>query len=708
MAGSSVGSDIFAVLILLLVASLVLLLLRHFLPLRTTPAYLLTPIFLSLALPISIILLVPIDLASTSITNDETARGIWLPERVLLVAWRITYWLTFALTWYVVNTPFTYLDADIRRVILPLLGEYVDSGYRTSKDRIIYSLRSNARYQIIVLGCATVGLVYVYFQNDFAGTTVKSMVMALAYCWGLIQAIYLMGHGLVSVPRRLFRNASTSGRLRRVQSHAPQLHDRLEDSTTELNELESHVRLLRQRKNGISRDHQEWIEEIADSSSYSPAPVGLPPLPHAATPPIPAVITDRYLADLTRRLNRARHKRVRFADGWNRLVQEAVDLQAIIDATASRKLDLGKPSPSASKLEQVTILTPFLRYLLYSRVMPVVRITLGVISSTASICVIYSEIIKLISPRYSIISLTVVYHPNTESYVGFGGQLTAILWITYMCFAALASFDDVKVWGNRALVRRNTYGESACWYGGQIAKLTTPLAYNFVTLLSQSVYRKTAFFQFLGRLIVLTPLGKGFDYFFPTFILIPVCATLFNLYGRARNIFGYGIVDEDEEQNPTGFGTGGWREGRDLIERDLNARSDGGLSTPLEGRASSPMPGYRTSRATPERQPRLTAQPRSPHAYISPGEHSDTTPRQPSRLSVAIQAAESDDEGFLSGFAHRVRNTIDSVEMPDWIGKRPKWMGGVDGRTDSSSRADAGRGLWRWFGGRPADGRVRL
>ena len=97
---SSIGSDAFALLSLASISIFVLLLLRHFLPLRTTPAYLVVPIFLALALPISIILLVPIDLASSSRTDDEAARGIWLPDGVLLVAWRITYWLTFALTWY--------------------------------------------------------------------------------------------------------------------------------------------------------------------------------------------------------------------------------------------------------------------------------------------------------------------------------------------------------------------------------------------------------------------------------------------------------------------------------------------------------------------------------------------------------------------------------------------------------------------------------
>lgn len=96
---SSLGSDVFAFLSLFLISICVLLLLRHFLPLRTTPAYLLTPIFLAIALPVSIILLVPIDLASSLRSNDDASRGVWLPAGVILVAWRVAYWLTFALTW---------------------------------------------------------------------------------------------------------------------------------------------------------------------------------------------------------------------------------------------------------------------------------------------------------------------------------------------------------------------------------------------------------------------------------------------------------------------------------------------------------------------------------------------------------------------------------------------------------------------------------
>jgi hypothetical protein len=96
----SVGSNVFFALALCSISVLVLLLLRRFLTIRATPAYILVPIFLALALPASVVLLVPIDLASSS--RDGTGpKAIWLPDRVVLVCWRIAYWLIFMLTWYV-------------------------------------------------------------------------------------------------------------------------------------------------------------------------------------------------------------------------------------------------------------------------------------------------------------------------------------------------------------------------------------------------------------------------------------------------------------------------------------------------------------------------------------------------------------------------------------------------------------------------------
>ena len=83
--------------------------------------------------------------------------------------------------------------------------------------------------------------------------SLKSLVMALAYCWGLVLAIYLMGHGLVAIPRRLFRNASLSGKLKRIQSRAAKVHEKMEDAIQNLEDLEAQVVELSQRKAGSAR-----------------------------------------------------------------------------------------------------------------------------------------------------------------------------------------------------------------------------------------------------------------------------------------------------------------------------------------------------------------------------------------------------------------------------------------------------------------------
>ncbi|KAL8801625.1 MAG: hypothetical protein Q9200_006886, partial [Gallowayella weberi] len=414
-----------------------------------------------------------------------------------------------------------------------------------------------------------------------------------------------MGHGLVAVPRRLYRNANISTRLRRIQSQAPAVNEKLMDSISLLEDLESQLMQLRQRKNGISRDHQEWIEELSDGSSLPESRLVsvTPRTPNAA---IPAVITDRYLAELSRKVNRARHKRLRFIDTWNRLVQEAGDTQAILDASASRRLDF---SSSSSSFERIKILTPYTRYLLHYHILPPLRVFLAAVLALASICIIWSELVKYVAPQLSIIRFTIVSHrSDSDGKVHFAGQVMASLWMCYMCTAALASFSDVKVWGNRALVKRNTYGESATWYAGQVAKLTVPLAYNFLTFLPPDVHRETTFYKFLGQLINLTPLGKGFDFFFPIFILVPVCATLFNLYGRVKGVFRFDIVkdeDKEEEETAAAGGGGGWREGRRLIEREtLNDPEHLGLA---DRHASNPRLQNRYQDRIPNSSHRITA-----------------------------------------------------------------------------------------------------
>jgi hypothetical protein len=438
-----VGSVIFYCFSLVLISLLVLLLLRYYLPLRSTPAYLVVPVFLALALPANLILLVPIDLASNPI-NDEKPQGIWLPERALLVAWRISYWLTFALTW----------------AILPIIGEYVDSGDRDPKDKLLYSLRSNAKYHLMVISAGLIGAVYFFITEGFNFISLKALVMALAYAWGLILAIYLMGHGLVAVPKKLFKEARAGTRLRKLQSRAPKLYEKLMDATDDLQSYEHQVAMLRQRKNGTARDFQQWIAELSEMITLpeTRASAGTAAPPSRGT--VPQVITARYLADLTRKLKRTRHKTLRYQSEWQNLLASVVHAQSILDAKPSRRLVF----PNSKSLW----ISPTARYYLHAVVYPGLSYFGGFVLSIASAAIVWSELTKGFIPGISFVRVTIM-PKSTISF--FPSQLFAAFWISYMTCCTLFAASVLPLWGNRALVYRHTYPESTAWYAGQVAKL---------------------------------------------------------------------------------------------------------------------------------------------------------------------------------------------------------------------------------------------
>ena len=689
MAGNSpAGSTAFFVLALLTICGAVLLLLRYYLPLRTTPAFITVPVFLTIALPASIVLLVPIDLASSAGT-----KGIWLGDNVVYKSWRVTYWLTFVLSW----------------AILPLLGEYTDSGYREPKARFLYSVKSNGRYWAVMLATGVLGLVYFIWYNGFDLETLKGMVMAVAYAWSLALAIYLMGHGLVAFPRSLYRYASISGRLKRIQASAPKIHEKLEESLEKLDQYEAQVVQLKQRKNGTAREFQEWIDELAEKSSLPESRAPVVGRTNAAT--VPPVVTERYLADLTRKLKRARHAKVRFESEWDRVVQKAIRTQAILDSKASQRLEF-KDSPFRTRgtrfIDRIALPTPYTRYLLHVHVIPTLFYTAWVLTSLASLAVVWSECIRSLvrDPKLSVIGLTVVHHPpSSRGQIGFGGQAIAATWLCYMLTCSFFSLSEVKIWGNRALVRRNTYQESATWYSLQLAKLTVPLSYNFVTFMPRKIVHETSFFKLLGQYIDLTPVGEKFSDYFPSFVLVPVLATAFGLYGKIKRIGGFGDLLEDEADDAdAAAGISSWREGRALIEREIQTSSSAGggsLNLGLSHRAAR-------NGAPAER---YADEPSS--AASAAGPSSSSAARQP-RTQRRARNVDDDEEGegnFFTDFGARVRNTF---ETRDWGFERPRWMGGEEEvgrgstRRGQERREERGGGFLGLFGGRGDEGRVRL
>lgn len=566
---------------------------------------------------------------------------------MLLIAWRVCYWLCFVLTW----------------AILPILLSYSDSGHRSPQKRLLQSLRENARYHLTILSIGSVGLVYFFLTSGFRLYSIKGLLVALSYCYALFLAISLMGHGLVAIPRGLLQASSVSGTLRKLQRNAPRAYDKLIDASGNLEAVESELILLRQRKTGTALEFQEWIDEISEMAQIPAAPRGGAILGSRAS--VPPIITEEYLAALTRRLKLCIHRKARFSSEWESLVQAAADAQSILDSKSSRRLTFTKHFSSPTLLEKISPLNPYTRHLAYFYILPYIHIAAAALLATASTMIIWTELVHTIFPKLAVIRYTVVHHPSSSSgKIGFAGQCISGLWIAYMCFAAYYSLSAVKVWGNYALVHRGTSASSACFYASYAARLTVPLAYNFLTFLpEEEIVVKSVFYNFLGKLVNLTTISEGFNDFFPALVLVPVCATLFNLYGRVKGVFGFAdVVDEDAPEDA--FESGGWREGRDLIERELLGATAGVF---VRARGGGPSTSYGSASTS------------SPPRGNLPGPATARGARA-SRYRDEPDAEEEEaaDEGVWGGFVHRVRNTLDTVETPRWLAAqgRPKWMTG--------------------------------
>ncbi|KAK9472927.1 LMBR1-like membrane protein-domain-containing protein [Dipodascopsis tothii] len=570
------------------------LVINRYSELKRTPEYLIISLFLAVYIPFSIILLVPIDLASSS--SDGTPL-VSLPERATYAIWRVIYWLAFALTW----------------AILPMLQSYLESGHIDNTMRLKEALHANARYQIMTLCAGLVGLTYFIFYAGFSFTSLKALVIALSHSYSLILSIWLMGNGLVNLPRTTFVNASPDTRLRKLQQRAPRVHDSFVEASSRLAEVSAEVKSLVAVKDG---PYQEWIDDLLDS--ISPNTVATR---HASR----SQITEAYLSSLTRRLRTALTRKARFESEWNHLILNASEAMDIIEARKTHQLIFKR---------QRTRLPARYAYYHYDLIVPALSRVFGVLLAVVSVVLVWSEITEgtnaslfgLISARTS----------------GMVQEIFSFIVLAYMCIAAYSSLARIKIFNKYALVKRHTDSSSAIFYATQACRLTMPLSYNYVTM-SPEADAVSVFGRFLQRSINLTPLGEYFNAWLPRFVLIPVLFSIFNIFDRLRDCLGFGMEFGDDEDE-----VGNRIEGRDLINYELNGGRSAANAFLRSGR-STPAPSLNT---------RTAARPGSSFAVSQPSTFSD----EPEAGKVLGGIGRS-----IGGFASKIKDTIKDridVERP--------------------------------------------
>ncbi|KAK6203074.1 LMBR1-like membrane protein-domain-containing protein [Scheffersomyces amazonensis] len=502
------------------------------------PLYFSIPITLAVLIPLSIIFLLPIDyVQSNYISSSDTSVSPlnWLQDNVILILWKSNYWTTFLLTW----------------LLLPQLQEFYKSGYFTFKAKMYDSFKQNLKFQLILLGISLLGIIYLILEVGLTPNHLKLMIIALAHIYSLILALWLMSHGLITIPRNKWIEGNVINNLNHHYIKLPKLIDSLEDVKIEFKEDILKVLILTENFTSINnpQDFQfrDWILQLNGSIPNDLRDLVKRQYFHETTNSNSITrdqLTLSFMKRLTASFNSNLRKFQAYESEFESLFIKLTHLEDILEA---------KTNNSKQLIFRVNnyrvLLSPRFNFLYWYYIRPISSRILSLFYFAMSFIILQSEFFH--STRLSLVNF--IYQSLRFPVLQF--TFTSIFF-SYMLFASLNSLTQLKIFNMYHLVPHNSDPVSACFYTTYIARLTIPLSYNFLTLF---LSRTSQFENWFGQSIHLTGLFNLMNNWLPRLLLIPVLLTAFNIYDKLKKKIGLGdiydnwvLFDDDDSVNEHG------------------------------------------------------------------------------------------------------------------------------------------------------------
>ncbi|AOA60906.1 hypothetical protein PP7435_CHR1-0595 [Komagataella phaffii CBS 7435] len=511
-----------------LVATLLLaiLFIRRYIDYREVSLPLLATLTLSIYLPLSIVFLLPLDIYN----GGSESEG-----KIIYRMWQLNYWLTFLLTW----------------ALLPFFQYYTRSGYYDAKDKATDSINKLIRYQLALLTVGFSILAYCLLTGKFKLKSLKSIVITCSHIYSLTIALWMMSHGLISIPKSIYRRSSVDVNqlYLKIPSLSTSKHDHL------LNYKDVCYKIMKYPRNP---ENSEWLDSLIDKIPAS-----------IRTESNHSVLIDgadsESLVKLSENLSIYKHKYLEALNQFSETMDEALKWEEILDSKNSGSSVLifqHQPDHIFNKF-------PRFNYVYYNHLRYHVHVLAGVLSLLISMVIVQSETFH--STRASLLKYIINLNFHTRL-----NSVTVFCFLSYMVVVTLLTLTQVKVFNiYKISPHGNSNPSSFIFFLTYASRLTIPLSYNFTMLLSND---SSQFQKFLGESIKLIKAGEVINDILPRLIIVPIILELYNVYGKLnqwiRNIL---FLDDDfdlqfDESEPLNRDDSIIARSKQIIERELRVR----------------------------------------------------------------------------------------------------------------------------------------
>lgn len=485
---------------------------------------------------LSTLVLVPTDVATT--LQDEPAALLWL-------WWRIVYWYGFAgqFLW------------------LPIHQEYVDSGHFFWSDRLKAALQNNLMLYAVLGGLGAVGIVALKVVGNLSFSNIVGICIALSNAFGLIAGIFLMGYGLVAIPRTLWRLSDVKGRMRLTCHKAGIQALRAIDAHKQLavEVATAHRVAAMFGRRDPMRKYMDKITAMADDLGSDTAP-GAVELPDD----VDLDYFDRQdLGRLRRKLRNAVQRFQREREVYLELVLSYIDVEDVI-----RNTERG-PGPFQSSVAARTELLPqwagSLQWWWRCRLAKWAIRALAVFAAALSVAVVLAE--ATISPKLPNLSIfSRALHGVEQSQAWT--EVLCCLSLAYPIGAAYYGLYKMGQFSFYLLVPRHTPPYSLLANAALCCRFGPPLAFNFMAAIAippspEHSWRDvtdSVFYDEFGRIMMNAPvIGLEFTRYLPV-VIVPYA--LLQVFGVFNSLLGAVVknsvieFDDDWEEKSNIAATG--------------------------------------------------------------------------------------------------------------------------------------------------------
>ncbi|CAK69912.1 unnamed protein product (macronuclear) [Paramecium tetraurelia] len=455
---------------------------------QQVPFYVKLLTYTSWILSFGIVFIIPHDIYYTLNDNGEG-------YDYAVIIWKWIYWGNFVLSW----------------LILPICQEYEDAGEVTFKEKLIRSCKNNliAYAYLIVLGVIFIGYLAIFNKLDF--DSILKLLVALAYGFGILLVVILLGHGLVAIPRAYWRKSQYEKCLRGLYLEAAQINHAIQELYDQLINLTIEVI---QHKNTnpdltfhLFKNGQIPYEIIEEAQyKYKERSRKLEPWP-----------------EVNKRVKKKVSEYKRAKTKWEHVCSECFLLEDMIDNEFSVHYKIR----STLRYERSGFMGHYLdmfQWLWYTKIKKAYLLSLSVIFWILSSIVILSEISCFTQFDVNILRRMI----NMNGF--FQIQISILIPLMYISFCAFYGLFHINFAGMYAFYNHQQTDAPSLLFGSiNFSRVSFPLTFNFLQMIQIS---GTPFEDVIGNMDTSSVLGMSFSYSLPILLILASVFNFFEVYDK--------------------------------------------------------------------------------------------------------------------------------------------------------------------------------